>query len=79
MAETIAKISGKEINYHSPTPDEYQAMLKSYGVPEEYIGIFTAFSVAQANGELEMEDDSLEQLIGRKPTSAKDYLANVYP
>ena len=78
VAETIAQISGKDITYQSPSPEEYQATLKKYGVPDEYIGIFTAFSVAQANGELEMSDNSLEKLIGRKPRTAKEFLTKIY-
>jgi len=78
VAETIAQVTGKSINYQSPSAEEYQATLKSYGVPEEYIGIFTAFSVAQANGELEMSDNSLEQLLGRKPTTPKEFLTHLY-
>lgn len=78
VAETITQISGKHITYKSPSPEEYQATLKSYGVPDEYIGLFTAFSVAQANGELEMSDNSLEKLIGRKPTTAKEFLSKIY-
>ncbi|MBO6573639.1 MAG: SDR family oxidoreductase [Balneola sp.] len=78
VAELIAEISGKNITYKSPSPEEYQATLKTYGVPDEYIGLFTAFSVAQANGELEMSDNSLEKLLGRKPTTAKEFLTKVY-
>ncbi|WP_107039566.1 SDR family oxidoreductase [Brumimicrobium mesophilum] len=78
VAETIAQISGKDITYQSPSPEEYQATLKTYGVPDEYIGLFTAFSVAQANGELEMSDNSLEKLLGRKPTTAKEFLTKIY-
>uniref|UniRef100_UPI0040499D3B SDR family oxidoreductase n=1 Tax=Flavobacterium sp. TaxID=239 RepID=UPI0040499D3B len=78
VAETIAQISGKDITYQSPSPEDYQATLKTYGVPDEYIGIFTAFSVAQAKGELEMSDNSLEKLLGRKPTTAKEFLTKIY-
>jgi len=78
VAETISTLSGKKISYHSLTPEAYQATLKGYGVPEEYIGLFTAFSIAQANGELEMNDNSLEQLLGRKPTTTKQFLAKIY-
>ena len=78
VAELIAEISGKNITYKSPSPEEYQATLKTYGVPDEYIGLFTSFSVAQANGELEMSDNSLEKLLGRKPTTAKEFLTKVY-
>ncbi|WP_086478561.1 SDR family oxidoreductase [Arenibacter amylolyticus] len=78
VAEIIAEISGKDITYQSPSSEEYQAALKNYGVPDEYIGLFTAFSIAQSNGELEMSDNSLEKLIGRKPTTAKDFLTKIY-
>lgn len=78
VAELIAEISGKNITYKSPSPEEYQATLKTYGVPDEHIGLFTSFSVAQANGELEMSDNSLEKLLGRKPTTAKEFLTKVY-
>ncbi|WP_205677834.1 Rossmann-fold NAD(P)-binding domain-containing protein [Brumimicrobium salinarum] len=78
VAELIAEISGKNITYKSPSPEESQATLKTYGVPDEHIGLFTSFSVAQANGELEMSDNSLEKLLGRKPTTAKEFLTKVY-
>lgn len=78
VAELIAEISGKNITYKSPSPEEYQATLKTYSVPDEHIGLFTAFSVAQANGELEMSDNSLEKLLGRKPTTAKEFLTKIY-
>lgn len=78
VAETITQISGKNIAYQSPSPEEYQATLKTYGVPDEYIGLFTAFSVAQAKGELEMSNNSLEKLLGRKPTTTKAYLTKIY-
>lgn len=78
IAGFISEKSGKTIKYQSPTPQEYQATLKTYGVLDEYIGIFTAFSVAQANGELEMSDNSLEKLLGRKPTTAKEFLTKIY-
>ena len=78
VAETIAQISVKDITYQSPSPEEYQATLKTYGVPDEYIGLFTAFSVAQANGELEMSDNSLEKLLGRKPTTSTEFLTKIY-
>ena len=78
IAATISELSGKTVIYNSPTPEVYQNTMKGYGVPMEYIGIFTAFAVAQANGELELSDNSLEQLLGRKPTTTKQFLATIY-
>lgn len=78
VAKDISEVIGKPVNYQSPQPEEFQASLKEANVPEEYIGIFTAFSVAQAKGELALEDDSLEKLLGRKPTTAKEFIGQIY-
>lgn len=78
IAQMITKATGKEIKYQSPSPEAFQEMLKGYGVPEDYIGIFTAFSVAQAQGELEVADNTLEGLLGRKPTSTSEFISQVY-
>lgn len=78
VAASISEVSGKTVIYNSPTPEIYQSTMKAYGVPTDYIGIFTAFAVAQANGELELSNNSLEQLLGRKPTTTKQFLTKVY-
>lgn len=78
VAEILTEISGKEIVYQSPSAEDYEKTLKEYGVPEEYISLLTTFSVAQANGELELYDNHLEDFLGRKPTTLKEYLTKVY-
>jgi len=78
VAEIITEASGKEIKYQSPSAEEFQTTLTALGVPAEYIGLFTAFSVAQAKGELELNDSTLEKLLGRKPITAKVYLTKIY-
>ncbi|MFA0964475.1 SDR family oxidoreductase [Roseivirga sp. BDSF3-8] len=78
IAEAITAASGKKVTYTSPSPEEFKNEMKKYGVPDEYIGMFTAFSVARANGELEVNDDSLEKLLGRKPVTAREFISRVY-
>ena len=78
VAASVSAASGKTIKYNSPTPEVYQRTLKEFGVPEEYIGLFTAFAVAQANGELELYNNSLEQLLGRKPITTSQFLTTMY-
>lgn len=78
VAEIISEASGKKIKYQSPRAEEFQTTLTALGVPAEYIGLFTAFSVAQAKGELELNDSTLEKLLGRKPITAKVYLTKIY-
>jgi NAD(P)H dehydrogenase (quinone) len=78
VAQHLSEITGKTVNYISPTADEYAHTLTEHGVPTEFIGLFSSFAVAQANGELEMVGSDLEQLLGRKPTSVKTFLNQVY-
>ncbi|WP_298307092.1 SDR family oxidoreductase [Flavobacterium sp.] len=78
IAQWISEVSGTEIQYHSPTVEEYGATLRSYGVPEEVIGIFSSFAIAQAEGELAAVNADLELLLGRKPLSIEAFIKNLY-
>ncbi|TAE84596.1 MAG: SDR family oxidoreductase [Bacteroidetes bacterium] len=78
VAQHLTEITGRTINYISPTADEFAKTLTEHGVPAEFIGLFSSFAVAQANGELEMVGSDLEQLLGRKTTSLHTFLKQVY-
>ena len=78
IAQTISDVSGKTIDYISPSVVDYEKTLANYGVPAEVIGIFSSFALAQADGELDVVGSDLEQLLGRKPTSVKTFLNQVY-
>lgn len=78
VAQYLSDITGKEINYTSPSAEEYAHTLTGYGVPGDIVGLFSSFAIAQANGELETVGSDLEQLLGRKPTSVKTFLHQVY-
>ncbi len=78
IAKTVSEVIGKPINYVSPSVEEYGKTLSSYGVPAEVVGIFSSFAVAQAQGELDLESTDLEKLLGRRPTSVKDFLIKLY-
>ncbi|MCC6372335.1 MAG: SDR family oxidoreductase [Bacteroidia bacterium] len=78
IANTISEIAHKQINYISPTVAEYTDTLTKYQVPQEVIGIFTAFAVAQSQGELDVTGSDLKNLIGRNPLSVKDFIKQLY-
>lgn len=78
VATVLSEISGKTINYVSPTAEEFAETLGGYGVPQEIIGITSSFAVGQAQGELDVVSKDLEHLLGRKPTDIKTYLKQVY-
>lgn len=78
VANQLSSIKGETVNYTSPKPDTYQTILKENNVPEEYIGMLTSFSVAQAKGELQLENNTLEQFLGRKPKTAQQFISEIY-
>lgn len=78
IAAELSQLSGKSINFVSPTVEEYQTTLSSYGVPAEVVSIFAAFADAQAQGELDTVSNDLSNILGRKPVSILDFVRQVY-
>ncbi len=78
IAEALSVKLGKDIRYQSPPVDEFQATLKQFGVPELYIGMFTMWAVAQAQGVLDFKNPTLESFLGRKPTTTKQFIEQNY-
>ena len=79
--EIASDMSGKlskDVHYQSPPVEEFQATLKQFGVPDLYIGMFTTWAVAQAQGMLDFKDATLESFLGRKPTTTKQFIDQVY-
>lgn len=78
IAKIISEITGKEITYVSPTNDEFIQTLTAAGVPMEYAGMFAGFAEAIRQGEFADTSNFMENILGRKPVSAEDYLKEVY-
>jgi NAD(P)H dehydrogenase (quinone) len=78
VAQFISERTGQVIRYVSPTAAEYAETLAKYQVPNEVIGLFSGFAVAQAQGELDVVSHTLEELLGRKPTSVRAFLNQIY-
>jgi NAD(P)H dehydrogenase (quinone) len=78
IAQVISEVTGKKINYHSPSAQEYGQTLAKFGVPAEVIGVFSSFAIAQAQGELDVTSSDLKRILGRNPVSLKDFLSQVY-
>ena len=78
VAKTIGEVTGKEINYISPSAEEYIKTLTDAGVPKEGAEAGAAFALAHAQGEFDKTSSDLENLLGKKPTSLKQYLTEVY-
>ena len=78
VADILSSITGKTISYLNPDSATYQKTLTEAGVPAEYIGFFAGFAEAAKQGEFTSSYTDLERLLGRKPTSAKEFLTSVY-
>jgi NAD(P)H dehydrogenase (quinone) len=78
IAQDLSEITGKQINYVSPSQDFYIETLTAAGVPAEYVGMFSGFAEAIKQGEFSAEKTDLEILLGRKPVTAKAFLKHVY-
>ena len=78
VAASLGEIAGKDIPYMSPPSEVYIETLTNANVPAEFVGMFAGFSEAIRQGEFDVDKSDLEHLLGRKPTSAKQYLTMVY-
>lgn len=78
IAQALSSTLGKEITYQSPLVAEFRAALAQAGVPAVYIGLFTEWAGAVAQGMLDVKDTTLESFLGRKPTTTTQFIAQVY-
>ena len=78
IAKMISEITGKNVPYINPDTETYIANLKKAGVPEEIVLTSAAFAEGIKQGEFHTGKSDLEELLGRKPTSVREYLEEVY-
>lgn len=78
IAKILSELSGKEVPYLNPSKETFITTMKGFGVPEMAAGFMAAFGEAIANDELDTKRTVLPELLGRKPTSLKEYLKSVY-
>lgn len=78
IAKILSELSGKEVPYLNPTKENFIKQMKGFGVPEIAAGFMADFGEAIANDELDTKRTILPELLGRKPTSLKEYLKSAY-
>jgi NAD(P)H dehydrogenase (quinone) len=78
IAKAIGDQLGKDVKYQSLEVDIFESKMKQFGVPDLYIGMFTMWAMAQAQGTMDVVDDTLETFLGRKPTTMSQFIAQVY-
>ncbi len=78
IAGILSELSGKSIQYVSPSAEVYAEQLKGYGVADEMIQGAASFCVAIAQGEFDFPSTDLEIILGRKTQSQQDFLKAAY-
>jgi len=78
IATELSGVIGKELNYQSPSTKEFQSIMRKFDVPDLYIGMFTIWALGIAQGSMDVEDETLAQFLGRKPTSMNTFIRQVY-
>lgn len=78
VAQVLTELSGKGVAYISPTPQEFEAALKEFGLPEEIIQMSLGFAAGMKNNDFDKVYPNLEEILGRKPLTLKEYLKSVY-
>jgi NAD(P)H dehydrogenase (quinone) len=78
VANILSEYSGSVVPYQAPGLSEYEAALKSFGLPEEIVGMSVLFSAGIRNTDFEQKEESLSVLLGRTPTPVKQFLKDVY-
>lgn len=78
IATGLSEVSGQPVAYVSISGEDIAAGMRQHQVPEPFINLLLGMSQAMKDGEFDAASPTFEQLLGRKPTDLKTYLAGVY-
>lgn len=78
VADKLSEVTGKNITYTNPASEDFKAALTKTGIPQMYADIIAGFAEAIKQGDMEVAKTDLERLLGRKPTTVKEFLSQVY-
>ena len=78
IATILSELSGKTVVYTDVDKSAYSETLKQYGVPERFIILLNGYSADIKNRQFEIASNDLEDLLGRKPTSFRTIIKDVY-
>jgi len=78
VAAILSEMHGTEVGYTSPSNVDFIATMENNGLPVQAVKIFAGISQAIKSGEFRSATTDLEMLLGRKPTSMKQFLEQTY-
>jgi NAD(P)H dehydrogenase (quinone) len=74
IAGIVSHVTGKQVSYIPIPLEALKDGMKQAGVPEAHIPMYASIAEGIGAGELDAVDNSLEQLLQRKPVDLKEYL-----
>jgi NAD(P)H dehydrogenase (quinone) len=77
IAGIVGGITGKQVAYIPIPLEDLKNGMKQAGVPEMYITLLAGLAASIAEGEFDVTDPALEQLLGRKPEQIGETLEKV--
>ena len=78
IAGILSELSANSIQYISPSPEQYVDQLRSYAVPEQMIQGASNLCVGIAQAEFDFPSNDLQNILGRKPETVKEFLKVAY-
>lgn len=77
-AKSISTATGLNISYYSPSVEEFKTTLTGAGVPSGIVDLVAGFASSFKIGELGLVSGDLEEILGRKPVRAAQFLTDFY-
>jgi len=78
IAREFSTLAGRPITYNSSEPEPYIAQKVAAGFPRVVATFFAQWGAATQHGMLSGIHSTVERLLGRKPTSLREYLKKIY-
>lgn len=78
VANALSAHSGKTVGYNDISVPDFSKALADAGVPEAMIGFSIGFATATKEGDFDVPNTDLEQLLGRKPSSLNEFIKEIY-
>jgi NAD(P)H dehydrogenase (quinone) len=75
LAATVSTVTGTDVGYTDVPVEQYAAVLEGAGLPAPVAGMFADIDRSVAAGDLHVDSDDLQELIGRAPTPLRDVIA----
>ena len=75
VVEAIAIETGRKINFHAISIDEFSQAMKADGLPDDYVWLFTyLFREVLGNPENQQISTDIERVLGRKAINFSEYV-----